>query len=232
MQKSFMWCTYDASPSRLHFLLLSCASRSSYITHATMQFIRNFPWSLQQLIKRKWPVLVCSSKFQTLSIPSPKLDGDKPNLVRRAETQEHEKWIDRVPLHCLTCVHSLVWKDIHDLGMMSEFSVLAISLLRPVQSQRHNGNRNQQARHACIFQTNIRSNLFVLCDFVQIRMLASIPVWNSDPLFSLHPNHFLLVWSQRTTLHRYGIRIRRYWYGDTSIRHFQKIRIRRYGKYI
>jgi hypothetical protein len=31
-------------------------------------------------------------------------------------------------------------------------------------------------------------------------------------------------------LHRYRIRIRRYRYGDTLIRHFSKIRIRRYGK--
>jgi len=33
-------------------------------------------------------------------------------------------------------------------------------------------------------------------------------------------------------LHQYGIRIRRYGYDDTAIRHLQKIRIRRYGEYI
>jgi hypothetical protein len=36
----------------------------------------------------------------------------------------------------------------------------------------------------------------------------------------------------KSMLHRYGIPIRRYRYGDTLIRHFLKIRIRRYGKYI
>ena len=39
-------------------------------------------------------------------------------------------------------------------------------------------------------------------------------------------SHFLAM------LHRYGIRIRRYGYDDTAIRHLQKIRIRRYGEYI
>jgi len=38
--------------------------------------------------------------------------------------------------------------------------------------------------------------------------------------------------STAAMLHRYGIRIRRYGYDDTAIRHLQKIRIRRYGEYI
>jgi hypothetical protein len=44
--------------------------------------------------------------------------------------------------------------------------------------------------------------------------------------------HDMVPRSLDPTLHRYGIRIRRYRYGDTLIRHFQKTRIRRYGKYI